>query len=116
MPQHHFDLVLARRANGPTPRFLALLEHEARARGMVFFHCQNHDQAETLRHAVLRGELRIDCLVDYMGRSFVHDYELGCAVRDAGGIVLDSQLSPDAWPAKRQLALLDDLLAALLPE
>lgn len=89
MPQHHFDLVLARRANGPTPRFLALLEHEARARGMVFFHCQNHDQAETLRHAVLRGELRIDCLVDYMGRSFVHDYELGCAVRDAGGIVLD---------------------------
>jgi hypothetical protein len=89
MPQHHFDIVLARRSDGPPPRFLNLLEREARARGMVFFHCQNHDQAETLRHAVLRGELRIDCLIDYMGRSFVHDYELGCAVKDAGGLVLD---------------------------
>lgn len=34
----------------------------------------------------------------------------------ASGIVLDAQMSPEAWPAKRQLALLDDLLAALLPE
>ncbi|MBL8930780.1 MAG: TetR/AcrR family transcriptional regulator [Kineosporiaceae bacterium] len=33
----------------------------------------------------------------------------------ASGVVLDAQLSPQAWPAKRQLALLDDLLAALLP-
>lgn len=32
------------------------------------------------------------------------------------GVVLDAQLSPEAWPAKRQLALLDDLLAALLPD
>ena len=86
---HHFDLVLARRADGPPPRFLGLLEREARARGMVFFHCQNHDQAETLRWALYRGELRIDCLIDYMGRSFRHDYELGCAVKDAGGLVLD---------------------------
>jgi hypothetical protein len=89
MPQHHFDIVLARRGDGPPPRFLGLLEREARARGMVFFHCQNHEQAETLRHAVLRGELQIDCLIDYMGRSFVHDYEFGCAVKDAGGLVLD---------------------------
>lgn len=34
----------------------------------------------------------------------------------AGGVVLDSQLSPETWPTKRQLALLDDLLDALLPE
>jgi hypothetical protein len=86
---HHFDLVLARRADGPPPRFLGLLEREARARGMIFFHCQNHDQAETLRWALYRGELQIDCLIDYMGRSFRHDYELGCAVKDAGGLVLD---------------------------
>ncbi|HEU5099960.1 MAG TPA: hypothetical protein VFU22_13120 [Roseiflexaceae bacterium] len=86
---HHFDLVLARRADGPPPLFLNLLEREARARGMVFFHCQNHDQAETLRWALYRGELKIDCLIDYMGRSFLHDYELGCAVKDAGGLVLD---------------------------
>ena len=56
---------------------------------MVFFHCQNHDQAETLRWALHRSELKIDCLIDYMGRSFRHDYELGCAVKDAGGLVLD---------------------------
>jgi len=31
------------------------------------------------------------------------------------GVVLDAQLSPEAWPAKRQLGLLDDLLAVLLP-
>jgi len=86
---HHFDLVLARRADGPPPRFLNMLEREARARGMVFFHCQNHDQAEALRWALYRSELKIDCLIDYMGRSFRHDYELGCAVKDAGGLVLD---------------------------
>jgi hypothetical protein len=86
---HHFDLVLARRADGPPPRFLNMLEREARARAMVFFHCQSHDQAETLRWALYRNELRIDCLIDYMGRSFRHDYELGCTVKDAGGLVLD---------------------------
>jgi hypothetical protein len=89
MPQHHFDIVLARRGDGAPSRFIGLLEREARARGMIFFHCQNHDQAETLRRAIERGELRVDCLVDYMGRSFTHDYELGCAVKDAGGLVLD---------------------------
>jgi hypothetical protein len=89
MPQHHFDIVLARRADDPPPRFLSLLEREARARGMIFFHCQNHDQAETLRWAIERGELRVDCLIDYMGRSFLHDYEFGCAVKDSGGLVLD---------------------------
>jgi hypothetical protein len=86
---HHFDIVLARRADGPPPHFLNLLDREARRRGMVFFHCQNHDQAEALRWALFRNELKIDCLIDYMGRSFRHDYELGCAVKDAGGLVLD---------------------------
>ena len=86
---HHFDIVFARRADGPPSRFICLLEREARARGMVFFHCQNHDQAETLRAAINGGSLRVDCLIDYMGRSFRHDYELGCAVKDSGGLVLD---------------------------
>jgi len=86
---HHFEIVLARRADGPPPRFLSMLDRAARARGMVFFHCQNPDQAEALRWALYRNELKIDCLIDYMGRSFRHDYELGCAVKDAGGLVLD---------------------------
>jgi hypothetical protein len=66
-----------------------MLDREARRRGMVFFHCQNHDQAEALRWSLYHNELKIDCLIDYMGRSFRHDYELGCAVKDAGGLVLD---------------------------
>jgi glutathione synthase/RimK-type ligase-like ATP-grasp enzyme len=89
MSLHHFNLVFARYADGPPPCFVCLLEREARARGMIFFHCRNHDQAETLRFALNQGTLRIDCLVDYMGRSFRHDYELGCAVKDSGGLVLD---------------------------
>ena len=40
-----------------------MLERQAHTRGMVFFHCQNHDQAETLRWALYRNELKIDCLV-----------------------------------------------------
>lgn len=32
------------------------------------------------------------------------------------GVALDAQLQPDDWPAKRQLALLDALLATLIPE
>jgi hypothetical protein len=87
--QHHFDIVFARRENGIAPRFLDMLEREARSRSMVFVHCRNHDQAETLRHALLDGSLTVDCLIDYMGCSFRHDYELGCAVKDNGGIVLD---------------------------
>jgi hypothetical protein len=107
---HHFDLVLARRADGPPPRFLSLLEREARARGMVFFHCQNHDQAETLRWALYRGELKIDCLIDYMGRSFRHDYELGCAVKDSGGLVLDD---PDRVKIYGDKAVMHQELARL---
>ncbi|HJZ45642.1 MAG TPA: hypothetical protein VKE41_00690 [Roseiflexaceae bacterium] len=107
---HHFDLVLARRADGPPPRFLGLLEHEARARGMVFFHCQNHDQAETLRWALYRGELKIDCLIDYMGRSFLHDYELSCAVKDSGGLVLDD---PDRVKIYGDKAVMHQELACL---
>jgi hypothetical protein len=107
---HHFDLVLARRADGPPPHFLSLLEREARARGMVFFHCQNHDQAETLRWALYRGELKIDCLIDYMGRSFRHDYELGCAVKDSGGLVLDD---PDRLKIYGDKAVMHQELARL---
>jgi hypothetical protein len=89
VPQHHFDIVFARRENGTAPRFVDMLEHEARSRGMIFVHCRNHDQAETLRYALIDGSLTVDCLIDYMGSSFRHDYELGCAVKDNGGIVLD---------------------------
>jgi len=62
---HHFEIVLARRADGPPPRFLSMLDRAARARGMVFFHCQNPDQAEALRWALYRNELKIDCLIDF---------------------------------------------------
>jgi hypothetical protein len=89
MPRHHFDIVFARRDGGIPPRFVGLLEREARVHGLIFFHCRNHDQAETLRFALAGGSLTIGCLVDYMGRSFRHDYELGCAVKDTGGIVVD---------------------------
>jgi hypothetical protein len=87
--RHHFDIVFARREDGIPPRFVGLLEREARDRGLIFVHCRNHDQAETLRYALLDGSLTIDCLIDYMGRSFPRDYELGCAVKDSGGIVVD---------------------------
>lgn len=107
---HHFDIVLARRADGPPPRFLSLLEREAHARGMIFFHCQSHDHAETLRWALHRGELKIDCLIDYMGRSFQHDYELGCAVKDAGGLVLDD---PDRVKIYGDKAVMHQELARL---
>jgi hypothetical protein len=107
---HHFDLVFARRADGPPPRFVCLLEREARARGMVFFHCQNHEQAETLRWALHQGSLRIDGLIDYMGRSFHHDYELGCAVKDAGGLVIDD---PDRVKIYGDKAVMHQELARL---
>jgi hypothetical protein len=87
--RHHFDIVFARREDGIPPRFVGLLERRAHDRGMIFFHCRNHDHAETLRFALQDGSLTIGCLIDYMGRSFRHDYELGCAVKDSGGIVVD---------------------------
>ncbi|HEX5691298.1 MAG TPA: hypothetical protein VFX76_14890 [Roseiflexaceae bacterium] len=89
MSHHHFDLVFARREDDIPPRFVCLLEREAHRRGLIFVHCRNHNQAETLRFALLDGSLTIDCLVDYMGRSFPADYELGCAVKDNGGMVVD---------------------------
>ena len=89
MSLHYFDIVFARRGEGPPPRFIKLLEREAHARGMVFVHCQSHEQAEVLRSALADGSLAIGCLIDYMGRSFRCDYELGCAVKDTGGLVVD---------------------------
>src|SRR6476646_10151818 len=85
-----------------------MLEREARTRRMVFFHCQSHDQAETLRWALYRNELRIDCLIDYMGRSFRHDYELGCAVKDSGGLVL---VDPDRVKSYGDKAVMHQELA-----
>ncbi len=89
MPLHHFHVVFARRADGPPPRFIRLIEHECHRRGMTFVHCQNHDQAEVLRAALLDGTLQIDCLIDYMGRSFCNDTAFCRAVKDAGGLVVD---------------------------
>lgn len=89
MSLHHFDIVFARRGEGLPPRFIRLLEREAHARDMIFVHCQHDDQAEMLRYALADGTLTVGCLIDYMGRSFRHDYELGCAVKDAGGLVVD---------------------------
>ena len=89
MSLHHFDIVFARREDGIPPRFVRMIESEAHARGMVFVHCQSNDQAEMLRMGLADGVLTIGCLIDYMGRSFPHDYELGSAVKDAGGLVVD---------------------------
>lgn len=100
MALHRFHIVFARRADGPPPRFIRLLEHEAHARGLVFFHCHHHDQAEALRYALLDRTLRVDCLVDYMGRSFRHDHEFGRAVRASGGFVVDDPDMVDAFGDK----------------
>jgi hypothetical protein len=89
LSRHHFDIVFARREDGIPPRFVGMLERTAREYGLIFVHCRNHDQAEMLRCALLDGSLTIGCLIDYMGRSFLRDYELGCAVKDIGGLVLD---------------------------
>jgi hypothetical protein len=51
-------------------------------------HCQNHEQAELIRTAVCDGVLTVGCLVDYMGRSFRTDIELGAAVMKHGGLVV----------------------------
>lgn len=89
MAPHHFDIVFARRADdAPPPRFLTLIEREAHARGMIFVHCGSHAQAETIRHALIDGTLSVGCLIDYMGRSFRADEELGREVRDRGGLVI----------------------------
>ncbi|MCU0493545.1 MAG: hypothetical protein MUD01_18315 [Chloroflexaceae bacterium] len=89
MALHHIDFVFARREEWIPPRFVALLEAECQNRGMSFLHCRNHEQAEMLRAALGDGTLTVGCLVDYMGSSFRYDYELGCAVKDCGGLVVD---------------------------
>jgi len=89
MSIEQIDLVIARRADGPPPRFITLLHQYAHEAGLCFLHCQSHEQAEELRMAVQAGWLRIGCLLDYMGGSFRYDYEFGCAVKDSGGIVVD---------------------------
>lgn len=86
---HHFDIVFARRADGPAPRFIHLIEQEAHKRGMIFVHCQNHDQAEIMRLSVENYTLGIGCLIDYMGRSFRNDTEFLQIVRERGGLVVD---------------------------
>lgn len=88
------EIVFARRADdAPPPRFITLVEREAHQRGMRFVHCGGHDHAEQLRAALEAGELRVVCLVDYMGRSFRRDEELGRQVRASGGyVVVDPEL------------------------
>lgn len=83
------DLMLARRADDIPPRFVRLLHDYSAAAGLRFVHCGSHDQAEALRAAVEAGDLRIGCLIDYMGGSFRRDYEFACAVKDSGGLVVD---------------------------
>jgi hypothetical protein len=88
MAPHHFDIVFARRADGPTPRFIRLLEQHTQARGLIFVHCQNHEQAEVVRQAVAHDTLTVGCLIDYMGRSFRNDTGLGAVVAAHGGLVV----------------------------
>jgi hypothetical protein len=85
----HLHLVFARGGDGPPPRFISLIEHHAREAGLHFHHCRGNDDAEAMRAAILRGELTVDLLIDYMGRSFAHDVELAEAVRGAGGIPVE---------------------------
>ena len=89
MALHRFDLVFARRGDGPQPRFMRLIEEALAARGLSYFHCHHHAQAEALRHGIEAGDVQVTTLVDYMGRSFTQDYAFGCAVKDRGGIVVD---------------------------
>jgi hypothetical protein len=93
MPEHHFDIVFARRADGPAPRFIQLIEQYAHAHGLSFIHCGNYAHALAMHEALLTDQLSIRCLIDYMGRSFRNDSEFGRAVRDRGGVVI---VDPDA--------------------
>jgi hypothetical protein len=93
MAEHHFDIVFARRADGPAPRFIRLIEQYAHAHGLTFIHCGEAEHALTMHAALLEQRLTIGCLIDYMGRSFRNDTEFGRAVRDHGGMVI---VDPDA--------------------
>ncbi len=85
----YYDIVFARRADGPTPRFIRLIEAEAQRRGMSFVHCQSHEQAERMRVGVENQTLGIGCLIDYMGRSFRNDRAFLQIVRERGGLIVD---------------------------
>jgi hypothetical protein len=102
---YHLHIVFARGGDGPPPRFISLIEHECRARGMSFEHCRSHDHAEAIRAALLRGELSVDLLIDYMGRSFRHDEDLGRAVRAAGGLPVEDPERVRAYGSKATMHL-----------
>jgi hypothetical protein len=93
MAEHHFDIVFARRADGPAPRFIQLIEQYAHTHGLAFIHCGEADHAQEMHRALLEQRLTIGCLIDYMGRSFRNDTEFGRAVRATSGLVI---VDPDA--------------------
>jgi len=100
-----FHLVFARGGDGPPPRFIALLEHECRARGLTFAHCRTHDHAAWLLHGLAQRALVVDMLVDYMGRSFRCDDALTRAVRERGGLVVEDPDRVRAYGSKAAMHL-----------
>ncbi|HWQ15981.1 MAG TPA: hypothetical protein VNL77_24490, partial [Roseiflexaceae bacterium] len=105
MTLYHLHVVFARGGEGPPPRFISLIEHECRARGLSFAHCRSHDHAEAIRAAVLHGALGVGLLIDYMGRSFHADEELCHAVRDAGGLPVEDPERVRAFGSKAAMHL-----------
>lgn len=89
MSLFHLHVVFARGGDGPPPRFISLVEHHARNAGLHFHHCRGHEDAEAMRAALDRGDLTVDLLIDYMGRSFRCDTELAEAVRATGGLPIE---------------------------
>jgi hypothetical protein len=85
----HLHLVVARGGDGLPPRFIGLIEQHARNAGLNFHHCRSNDDAVAMHAAILRGELTVDVLIDYMGRSFACDTALAEAVLATGGMPVE---------------------------
>jgi hypothetical protein len=102
---HRYNVVFARGGDGPPPRFISLIEHACHARGLSFAHCRAADHAEWLREGLLHGDIDVDLLIDYMGRSFRCDEELGRLVRERGGLPVEDPDRVRAFGCKAAMHL-----------
>jgi hypothetical protein len=96
----HLHIVVARGGDGPPPRFISLIEHHARNAGLAFHHCRGNDDAAAMHAAIFRGDLTVDLLIDYMGRSFACDTALAEAVRDTGGMPVEDPARVERYGSK----------------